>query len=110
MPITKPIKVNANQRPIAINIRRMKRRREITGWRPCSKMRRGIIMRVSTVYGFVRGCRRPQWHSRGTMLSIGGHSNETMVELLAGVTLLISWIFIQVAFARYYAQEFYSRK
>jgi uncharacterized membrane protein len=44
------------------------------------------------------------------MLSIGGHSNETMVELLAGVTLLISWIFIQVAFARYYAQEFYRRK
>jgi len=45
-----------------------------------------------------------------TMFSIEGHSNETMVELLAGVTLLISWVIVQVAFARYYAHEFYSRK
>ena len=45
-----------------------------------------------------------------TMFSIEGHSNETMVELLAGVTLLISWVFVQVAFARYYAHEFYSQK
>jgi len=45
-----------------------------------------------------------------TMFSIEGHSIETMVELLAEVTLLISWIFVQVAFARYYAHEFYSRK
>jgi uncharacterized membrane protein len=44
------------------------------------------------------------------MFSIEGHSIETMVELLAGVTLLISWVFIQLAFARYYAHEFYSRK
>ena len=44
------------------------------------------------------------------MFSIEGHSNEIMMELLAGVTLLISWVFVQVAFARYYAQEFYSRK
>jgi uncharacterized membrane protein len=44
------------------------------------------------------------------MFSIGGHSIETMVELLAEVTLLISWIFVQLAFARYYAYQFYSRK
>jgi uncharacterized membrane protein len=45
-----------------------------------------------------------------TMFSIGGHSIETMVKLLAEVTLLISWVFVQVAFARYYAHEFYSQK
>jgi uncharacterized membrane protein len=45
-----------------------------------------------------------------TMFSTEGHSIETMVELLAGVTLIISWVFVQVAFARYYAHEFYSRK
>ena len=44
------------------------------------------------------------------MFSIEGHSIETMVELLAEVTLLISWVFVQVAFARYYAYEFYSGK
>ena len=44
------------------------------------------------------------------MFSIEGHSIETMVELLAEVTLLISWVFVQVAFARYYAHELYSRK
>jgi uncharacterized membrane protein len=44
------------------------------------------------------------------MFSIEGHSNEIMVELLVGVTLLVSWVFVQVAFARYYVQEFYSRK
>src|ERR1039458_1231466 len=44
------------------------------------------------------------------MFSIGGHSIETMVELLAEVTFLISWVFVQVAFALYYAHEFYSRK
>ena len=44
------------------------------------------------------------------MFSTEGHSIETMVELLAGVTVLISWVFIQLAFARYYAHEFYSRK
>ena len=43
------------------------------------------------------------------MFSIEGPSIETMVELLAEVTLLISWVFVQVAFARYYAHEFYSR-
>jgi uncharacterized membrane protein len=43
------------------------------------------------------------------MFSIEGHSIETMVELLAEVTLLISWVFVQAAFARYYAHEFYSR-
>jgi uncharacterized membrane protein len=43
------------------------------------------------------------------MFSIEGRSIETMVELLAEVTLLISWVFVQVAFARYYAHEFYSR-
>jgi len=44
------------------------------------------------------------------MFSIEGHSIETMVEMLAGVTLLIAWVFVQVAFARYYAHEFYRRK
>jgi uncharacterized membrane protein len=44
------------------------------------------------------------------MFSIGEHSIETMVELLAEVTLLISWVFVQVAFARYYEHEFYSRE
>jgi uncharacterized membrane protein len=44
------------------------------------------------------------------MLSIEGHSIETMVELLAGVTLLLSWVFVQLAFAHYYAHEFYKRK
>ena len=44
------------------------------------------------------------------MFSIKEHSIETMVELLAEVALLISWVFVQVAFARYYAHEFYSRK
>ena len=38
-----------------------------------------------------------------TMFSIEGHSNETSVELLAGVMHLILWVFVQVAFARYYA-------
>jgi uncharacterized membrane protein len=45
-----------------------------------------------------------------TMFSNEGHSIETTVELLAGVSLLISWVFVQVAFARYYAHEFYSQK
>jgi uncharacterized membrane protein len=44
------------------------------------------------------------------MFGIEGHSIETMVEMLAGVTLLIAWVFVQVAFARYYAHEFYRRK
>jgi uncharacterized membrane protein len=44
------------------------------------------------------------------MYGIEGHSIETMVEMLAGVTLLIAWVFVQVAFARYYAHEFYRRK
>jgi uncharacterized membrane protein len=43
------------------------------------------------------------------VFGIEGYSSETMVELLAGVTLLISWAFVQVAFALYYAHEFYSR-
>ena len=43
------------------------------------------------------------------MFGIGGYSIETMVELLAEVTLLISWVFVQVAFARYYARQFYSQ-
>jgi uncharacterized membrane protein len=44
------------------------------------------------------------------MFGIEGHSIETMMELLAGVTLLIVWVFVQVAFARYYAHEFYRQK
>jgi uncharacterized membrane protein len=42
------------------------------------------------------------------MFGIEGHSSETLVELLSGVTLLISWIFVQVVFALYYAHEFYA--
>jgi len=47
---------------------------------------------------------------KDTMFGIEGHSIETMVELLAGVTLLIAWVFVQVALARYYAHEFYRWK
>ena len=43
------------------------------------------------------------------MFNIEGHSVETVVELLAGVTLLVLWVFTQVAFAFYYEHEFYSR-
>ena len=43
------------------------------------------------------------------MFGIEGHSTETLVELLSEVTLLISWIFVQVLFAIYYAHQFYSR-
>jgi uncharacterized membrane protein len=43
------------------------------------------------------------------MFSIEGHSIETMMELLAGITLLVSWVFVQVAFALYYEHEFYGR-
>jgi uncharacterized membrane protein len=31
------------------------------------------------------------------------------MELLVGITLLVSWVFVQVAFALYYEQEFYGR-
>jgi uncharacterized membrane protein len=43
------------------------------------------------------------------MFGILGHSTETLVELLSGVTLLISWLFVQVVFALYYAHEFYGK-
>ena len=33
------------------------------------------------------------------MFGIDGHSTETLVELLSEVTLLISWVFVQVVFA-----------
>jgi hypothetical protein len=35
------------------------------------------------------------------MFGIEGHSTETLVELLSEVTLLISWVFVQVVFALY---------
>ena len=41
------------------------------------------------------------------MFGIEGHSNELLAPLLAGVTLPISWVFVQVVFANYYAHEFY---
>ena len=43
------------------------------------------------------------------MFGIEGSSTETLVELLAGVTLLISWVFVQVVFALYYAHECYGK-
>jgi uncharacterized membrane protein len=43
------------------------------------------------------------------MFGIDGHSTETLVELLSEVALLISWVFVQLAFARYYAHEFYGK-
>jgi uncharacterized membrane protein len=43
------------------------------------------------------------------MFGIEGHSTEMLVELLAEVTLLISWVFVQVIFALYYAHEFYGK-
>jgi uncharacterized membrane protein len=43
------------------------------------------------------------------MFGIEGPSTETLVELLAGVTLLISWVFVQVVFALYYAHECYGK-
>ena len=43
------------------------------------------------------------------MFGIDGHSTETLVELLSEVTLLISWVFVQVVFALYYAHEFYGK-
>ena len=43
------------------------------------------------------------------MFGIDGHLTETLVELLSEVTLLISWVFVQVVFALYYAHEFYGK-
>lgn len=43
------------------------------------------------------------------MFRIEWYSQETLAELLSVVTLLVSWVLIQVAFARYYAHEFYGR-
>lgn len=40
-----------------------------------------------------------------TVFSIEEDLSETVVELLAGVTLVISWVFVQVAFALYYARR-----
>jgi uncharacterized membrane protein len=42
-----------------------------------------------------------------TMLSIEGHSIDRIVTEVA---LVISWIFVQVAFGLYYAREYYSPK
>jgi uncharacterized membrane protein len=44
------------------------------------------------------------------MFGIEGHSSEMLVELLSGVTLVISWVFVQVVFALCYAHEFYGKK
>ena len=41
------------------------------------------------------------------MIDIEGPSNETLGQLLAWVTLIILWVFVQVVFALYYAHEFY---
>ena len=43
------------------------------------------------------------------IFGIQGHSTETLVELLSGVTLFISWAFVQVVFALYYARKFYGK-
>ena len=43
------------------------------------------------------------------MFDFEGHSSGTLKELLSGVTLVISWIFVQVIFALYYAHKFYDR-
>jgi hypothetical protein len=40
-----------------------------------------------------------------TVFGIEGYSSETVVALLAGGTLVISWVFVQVAFALYYARR-----
>ena len=67
-------------------------------------------MRPSVVRGELRGQRSaPQWHLRGRDVGIEGYSTETLVELLVEVTLLISWVFVQVVFALYYAHEFYGK-
>jgi uncharacterized membrane protein len=41
------------------------------------------------------------------MIGIEGPSNETLGQLLAWVTLIVLWVFVQVVFALYYAHEFY---
>jgi len=42
------------------------------------------------------------------MIGIEGSSNETLGQLLAWViTLIVSWIFVQLVFALYYTHEFY---
>ena len=41
------------------------------------------------------------------MLGIEGPSGETLGQLLAWGTLVVSWVLIQVVFALYYAHEFY---
>jgi hypothetical protein len=57
-------------------------------------------MLVSAVRGVVRGHRPPLSSiQEETVFGIEGYLSETMGELLAGVTLLISWVFVQVAFA-----------
>jgi uncharacterized membrane protein len=89
----------------------MKRRREITGWRLCSKNLFGISMRFSAMRSVNYGHLPPLGGiQEDAMFGIQGHSTETLVELLSGVTLLISWIFVQVVFALYYAHEFYGKK
>ena len=41
------------------------------------------------------------------MFSIEWPSHETLGPLLACVSLIVSWVFVQVVFALYYAHEFY---
>ena len=41
------------------------------------------------------------------MFGIEGPSHETLGLLLAWVALIVSWVFVQVVFAFYYAHEFY---
>jgi uncharacterized membrane protein len=43
------------------------------------------------------------------MFSIDGYLTESLSKFLSGITLLISWVVIQVVFALYYAHEFYGK-
>jgi uncharacterized membrane protein len=43
------------------------------------------------------------------VFGIEAYLTETAAELLSGIALLISWVFIQVVFAFYYAHEFYGK-
>src|SRR5450755_2310915 len=105
IPISKPIAVNPHHKPIAIIILRTNRRCEITGWRPCSKIPCGTTMRSAYVMG------ASHWPSVGgmqedPMLGIEAPSGETFGQLLACGTLAVSWVFVQVVFALYYAHQF----
>jgi uncharacterized membrane protein len=44
------------------------------------------------------------------MFGIEGPSHETLGLLLVCAALIVSWVFVQVVFALYYAHEFYGPK